>query len=109
MALSARDIEEISGHFAALTAKVPLRPITDDREYHEAVRALNALLDAGGADEKHPVAPLVDLLGDFIGAYENVHYRLPDISCYLCTYRAVDPRTTNYCRPYLGYDRNLSV
>jgi hypothetical protein len=46
MAFSPREIEEISRHFAALTAKVPLRPITDEREYDEAVRVLNALLDA---------------------------------------------------------------
>ena len=42
MAFSPREIEEISRHFAALTAKVPLRPITDEREYDEAVRVLNA-------------------------------------------------------------------
>jgi HTH-type transcriptional regulator/antitoxin HigA len=78
MAFSPREIEEISRHFAALTAKVPLRPITDEREYDEAVRVLNALLDAGGADENHPLAPLADLLGDFIGTYDDVHFRLPD-------------------------------
>jgi hypothetical protein len=34
---------------------------------------LNALLDAGGADENHPLARSVETLGVFINDYENHH------------------------------------
>jgi HTH-type transcriptional regulator/antitoxin HigA len=77
---SPADLEELAAHFVAVTAKVPLRPITNEAEYDEAVRVLNALLNAGASDETHELAPLVDTLGDFIGDYDDANYVLPDVS-----------------------------
>jgi len=77
---SPNDIEELAEHFGAVTAKVPLRPITSRAQYVEAVRVLNALLDAGAANEEHELAGLVDALGEFIEGYDEVHYVLPDVS-----------------------------
>jgi HTH-type transcriptional regulator/antitoxin HigA len=74
------DIEELATHFEAISQKVPLHPINSDLEYDFAVRALNALLDAGAADEGHRLAPLADTLGDFIGEYDASHHQLPEAS-----------------------------
>ena len=38
--------------------------------YRRLVAALDAVLDAGGADEAHPLARLADYLGDLIAEYE---------------------------------------
>ncbi|MET3130102.1 HTH-type transcriptional regulator/antitoxin HigA [Oxalobacteraceae bacterium GrIS 1.11] len=66
-------VAEITSHFEALNSFVPLHPIHDDREYKKAVFALNQLLDAGAAEEIHPLSGLVTTLGTLIGAYEDIH------------------------------------
>ena len=75
--LSPAEASELAEHFAAVTSKVPLREIRSEAEYDAAVTSLNALLDAGGADEGHPLAPLAAALGRFIGDYDERHV-LPD-------------------------------
>jgi HTH-type transcriptional regulator / antitoxin HigA len=75
---SRSDVEELAAHFEAIAEKVPLHPITTERDYDFAVRALNALLDAGAADEGHRLAPLADALGEFVGDYDQAHYQLPE-------------------------------
>ena len=40
-----------------------LQPARNAKEYADLVKALDAALDAGGADEKHPLARLADYLG----------------------------------------------
>jgi hypothetical protein len=52
-------------------ANALLHPIETEAEYDEAVRVLSELLDAGGADEEHELAPVVDALGDFVGDYDD--------------------------------------
>jgi HTH-type transcriptional regulator/antitoxin HigA len=47
-----------------------LKPARNTKEYAQLVEALDAALDAGGADEKHPLARLVDYLGELIAEYE---------------------------------------
>ena len=74
MTLSPADASELAEHFSAVTSKVPLREIRDEADYDDAVRALNALLDAGGADENHPLSALVAALGRFIGDYDDRHF-----------------------------------
>lgn len=65
------DLREIARHFTALSAAVPMRPLRSERDYKAAVRTMDELLDAGGADESHPLADLVALIGDFIDEYEQ--------------------------------------
>ncbi|RQV17446.1 transcriptional regulator [Burkholderia cenocepacia] len=80
LSFTRNDIEELAAHFEAISQKVPLHPINSDIEYDFAVRALNALLDAGAADEGHRLAPLADTLGDFISEYDEGYHQLPDAS-----------------------------
>lgn len=63
-------VAEIVSHFKALTSIVPLRTIGSEDEYEHAVSVLNQLLDAGAANEKHPLADLANTLGALIGEYE---------------------------------------
>ena len=47
-----------------------LQPARNEKEYAALVEALNAAIDAGGADEKYPLARLVEYLGDLVAEYE---------------------------------------
>jgi len=64
-------IEELIHHYSALCTQVPLRPVRNGDEHVLAVTALNSLLDAGASDENHPLASLVEMLGDMIDDYEE--------------------------------------
>ena len=47
-----------------------LQPARNSKEYADLVKALDAALDAGGADEKHQLARLADYLGELVAEYE---------------------------------------
>jgi HTH-type transcriptional regulator / antitoxin HigA len=53
-------------------------PIRSPRQYARTVQLLNALLDVVGANERHPLAVLVELLGDLVSAYEAREVPMPD-------------------------------
>ncbi|MDP2901526.1 MAG: hypothetical protein Q8N96_00225 [Methylovulum sp.] len=72
------ELENIVHHYQEICHSVPLYPILNEAEYDHAVKVLNELLDAGGANENHALAQLVTLLGHFIGDYEQVHYMVDD-------------------------------
>ncbi len=48
-----------------------LQPARNAKEYAALVEALDAALDAGGADEAHPFARLAEYLGELIAEYET--------------------------------------
>lgn len=73
-------IDAMTTHFMALSAVIPLRPIRNETDYDNAVAKLNQLLDAGAADENHPLANLVDTLGSLIGEYDDTHYALKNVT-----------------------------
>lgn len=73
------EVEDLVAHYTALAGRVPLRPIRTAEAYEAAVGAMNGLIEAGAGDEDHPLAPLLDLLGDVIGDYDDAHHRLPDM------------------------------
>jgi HTH-type transcriptional regulator/antitoxin HigA len=64
-------VRELAAHFDALNREVPLRPVRNDADHAAAVAALERLLDAGAADEAHPLADLAATLGELIGDYED--------------------------------------
>ncbi|NOU00475.1 MAG: transcriptional regulator [Gallionella sp.] len=47
-----------------------LQPARNAKEYAQLAEALDAALDAGGADEKHPLARLADYIGELVAEYE---------------------------------------
>jgi HTH-type transcriptional regulator/antitoxin HigA len=46
-------------------------PIESERQYAKTVEFLDAVLDAGGGDESHPLASLAAMLADRIEAWED--------------------------------------
>jgi HTH-type transcriptional regulator/antitoxin HigA len=78
--MGAFDLQDIQEHCAALCAALPLTGIRNEREYGRAMRQLDALLDAGGANERHPLALAAHQLGDAIAAYEARRHPLHDPS-----------------------------
>jgi HTH-type transcriptional regulator/antitoxin HigA len=55
-----------------------LVPPANEAEYADLVEALDAILDAGGADERHPLAGLAALVGNLIHDWETAHHPMPD-------------------------------
>lgn len=65
-----------------------LQPARNAKEYDELVEALDAALDAGGAHENHPLARLVNYLGELVAEYEAGDTMPPaatgaEVLCYL--------------------------
>lgn len=75
-----RVADTLAKHFLAITKHVPLRPIRTEADYDAAVASLNALLDAGAANEAHPLADLAATLGELIGDYDSTHYPARDVA-----------------------------
>ena len=73
-------VARITSHYEALTSLVPLHAIRSEGEYEHAVAMLNGLLDAGAADENHPLAELVHTLGLLIGDYDEAHHPAEPVS-----------------------------
>jgi HTH-type transcriptional regulator / antitoxin HigA len=76
--MGALDIDAVTSHYRALVRLVPLKGITREADYRKAVAALGELLDAGGADERHLLAGLVEALGEVIESYEARAHRMPE-------------------------------
>jgi HTH-type transcriptional regulator/antitoxin HigA len=49
-------------------------------EFERLVAALDAVLDAGGADETHPLASLAEYLGDLVARYETRRVPMREMS-----------------------------
>ena len=47
---------------------------SNESDYQAMVEALDAILDAGGAEETHHLASLADYLGNLIQEYETEHH-----------------------------------
>jgi len=76
--MGANEIDRIAKRYRALCELVPLKPVTTKAGYEAATGHLNRLLDAGGASETHPLAGLVEALGELIHAYEKRQAPMPD-------------------------------
>lgn len=48
-----------------------LTPARNVQDYKALVEALDAILDAGGADERNPLAQLAAMVGDLVADYES--------------------------------------
>lgn len=78
MSVSSPDLDKALRQFRQLRTTVPVGPLRSGRDYRRAVRALDAVIDAIGDDERHPLADLAETLGVFIERYEQEHLRVPE-------------------------------
>lgn len=69
-------IEQASPHWTEVS-KILYLPHSE-KEYLEAVRLLDNLIDSIGEDENHPLASLMEILGLLIEKYEDEH--VPEIT-----------------------------
>lgn len=74
MSVSTKELQE---KWASISRILTIR---NDREYDQAVKRLNGLLDEIGTNERHPLYGLLDTLGTLIHAYEEKHEEGGDVS-----------------------------
>jgi HTH-type transcriptional regulator / antitoxin HigA len=79
-AFVSESIDRIELSWLDLSSKIYIQNIKNEEAYDNAVMQLNRLLDAGAANENHPLANLVDVLATLIAEYDTLHYSLPCIS-----------------------------
>jgi len=73
------DTAAVLAAWATLERSVgPLAAIRSRREYERKRKLLNTLLDEIGGDERHPLAGLLDLLGELVAAFEARELPLPE-------------------------------
>ncbi|AZD52380.1 helix-turn-helix domain-containing protein [Pseudomonas chlororaphis] len=68
-------IEQVAEHWQ-FVAPLLRKPKTEV-DYDRLVQALDELLDLTGEDEAHPLNSLVDIIGDWIEAYDLEHRPMP--------------------------------
>ena len=55
-----------------------IAPIRDPAHYEELAALADRLIEEIGADQNHPLADLLELVGELIRAYDERHYAIPD-------------------------------
>lgn len=55
-----------------------LTPATNETAFQSLVESLDAILDAGGADESHPLAGLAAMVGELVATWEHEHMQMPE-------------------------------
>jgi HTH-type transcriptional regulator / antitoxin HigA len=71
MTASELDLERVEQAWPAMAPWLTV-PRTE-AEYRQLVVVLNALIDHVGEDETHPLASLMDVVGELIAQYEDAH------------------------------------
>ncbi|MEN5151826.1 hypothetical protein [Pseudomonas orientalis] len=59
-------------------AKLLRKPQTED-DYDPLAEAIDELLDITGEDEDHPMSGLLDIISDWVEAYDLERQRMPQI------------------------------
>jgi len=61
-----------------LRERLGLAPIHSKAQYNRMVKLMNSLVDEVGGNEKHPLADLLEIVGDVIAVYEDRHHPMSD-------------------------------
>ncbi len=72
------DVSSAERAWQAFQRSIGVAAIHTPKEYDRAVALANRLLDVIGEDESHPLAGLLDLVGDLVSAYEAREHPVPD-------------------------------
>lgn len=62
----------------AFRSSIGVAAIQTPRQYEQTVAFMNRLLDLVGENERHPLAGLLDLVGDLVAAWESRMHPVPD-------------------------------
>jgi HTH-type transcriptional regulator/antitoxin HigA len=72
-------LQHLEAAWGSLHTLIPFFPIRNPQQYEQATETLNSLLDIVGENENHPLYDLTDTLGTLIHAYEEDHFKKPDV------------------------------
>lgn len=64
-------VKDIERHFVALRHCIPLGPVRTQDQHDALVTIMNTLMDNGAADEHHPLADLLAIIGMLVADYEE--------------------------------------
>lgn len=78
MSLAQIDTNSIAPIWDDLRHRLGLSPIHGKAQYKRMVQLMNSLVDEVGGNEKHPLADLLEIVGDIIAVYEDRHYPIAD-------------------------------
>lgn len=73
MSVATADLKTIESTWTAFDSVVRLRPVRTLADYARMVALMNQLLDAVGDDETHRLAPLLEIVGNLVAAYDAAH------------------------------------
>ncbi|MGH9894270.1 MAG: helix-turn-helix domain-containing protein [bacterium] len=73
-----RDLDSVAQAWEALRDSSGIGPIRNEADYDERVALLNSLIDTVRDDEAHPLAGLMEIVGDLVENYENTYYSMPE-------------------------------
>ncbi len=62
----------------AFRNSIGIAAIQTPRQYEQTVAFMNQLVDLVGENERHPLAGLLDLVGELVAAYESRMHPVPD-------------------------------
>ena len=71
------DLQAVTRAWETLGA-AGIGPIRNEQQYEERVHFLNALIDVVRDEEDHPLAGLLEILGELIEGYENTRDPMPE-------------------------------
>jgi HTH-type transcriptional regulator/antitoxin HigA len=62
----------------AFRSSIGIAAIQTRRQYEQTVAFMNQLVDLVGENERHPLAGLLDLVGELVAAYDSRRHPVPD-------------------------------
>lgn len=71
------DLQHLLNAWDQFRAATDISPIRDGGHYAKMTKILESLLDEAGADERHPIMGLIDIVADLIDDYESELHPLP--------------------------------
>lgn len=77
MRTRAIDIDALQAAWVSFDRLAHVRPIRNDADYAHVVALMNQLVDTVGDNEKHPLAGLLDLVGNLVADYDEEHFSIP--------------------------------
>ena len=76
MTIAQIDTNSIAPIWDDLRHRLGLAPIHSKAQYNRMVQLMNGLVDEVGGNEKHPLADLLEIVGDLIAVYEARYYSI---------------------------------
>jgi len=71
------DLEAIGQTWTDFEAVSQLRPVRNEADYDRMVLLMNELIDRVGDNESHPLAGLLDLVGELVSDFDGEQYAIP--------------------------------